>query len=72
MWQKICNVAQRQAVANVAENHAQEVRPRVEPRGSFVALELICGFFYDEAGNKSCNLREKGYIFHGGLFVFFV
>ena len=41
----VCNVAQRQAVANVAENHAQEVSPRVEPGGTLVAFELICGFF---------------------------
>ena len=53
----------------MAENHAQEVSPRVEAGGTFVTFELFCGFFYDGAGNKPCNLREKGYIVHGGLLV---
>ena len=68
----VCNVAQRQAVANVAENHAQEVRPRVEPRGSFVALELFCGFFRIASKRKrteryGCvkNERTQGSTEHG-------
>ena len=45
------------------------VSPRVEPGGTFVAFELFCGFFHDEARNKPCNLGKKGYIFHGGLLI---
>ena len=53
----------------MAENHAQEVSPRVESGDTFVAFELFCGLFHEEARNKPCNLREKGYIVHGGLLV---